>query len=221
MGGLLTLWIAVGSPLASLDGHLLVVHMVKHLLVMVVAAPLLLVGALPLVPLPFPRWRYGERVIRGLTHPVVCWLSAILAVMVWHMPVVFELGMRSTWWHHVQFASFLVTGLLFWWPVVQPSQTARWSRWSIPIYLFLATLPCDALSAYLTFCDDVVYASYRDASPALHAAALEDQRLAGALMWVTVTFAYLAPAVVITMQMLSDERAVLRPAVGDAVEARR
>jgi cytochrome c oxidase assembly factor CtaG len=71
------------------------------------------------------------------------------------------------------------------------------------VYLFLATLPCDVLSAYLTFCDDVVYAPYRGASSALHASALQDQQAAGALMWVFITFVYLVPAVVITVQILS------------------
>jgi cytochrome c oxidase assembly factor CtaG len=123
--------------------------------------------------------------------------------MVWHVPAVFELGMRSDWWHHVQFTCFLAAGLLFWWPVIQPWQQARWSRWSIPVYLFLATLPCDVLSAYLTFCDYVVYAPYLGTSPALNASALQDQQVAGALMWVCITFVYLLPAVVITIQMLS------------------
>ena len=204
VSGLLVLWIAVGSPIRSLDEEMLLVHMVKHLLVMVVAAPLLLLGVshLPLA-YPFLDWPPVARLTRALTHPVFCWLSATVAVMVWHVPAVFALGMRSQWWHLVQFTSFLAAGLLFWWPVIQPWQKARWSRWSIPVYLFLATLPCDVLSAYLTFCDDVVYAPYLGASPASNASALQDQQAAGALMWVFITFVYLLPAIVIAMQMLS------------------
>jgi putative membrane protein len=203
LGGLLALWIAVGSPLQSLDDQMLVIHMVKHLLVMAVAAPLLLLGALPLTPLKFLHRPLIGRLARALTHPVVCWLSATLAVVVWHVPAVFELAMRADLWHRVEFTSFLATGLLFWWPVLQPWGTARWSRWSIPVYLFLATLPCDVLSAYLSFCDRVVYASYLDGSQARTASALEDQQLAGALMWVSITFVYLVPAVVITVEILS------------------
>jgi cytochrome c oxidase assembly factor CtaG len=59
------------------------------------------------------------------------------------------------------------------------------------------------LSAYLTFCDDVVYMPYLGSSPASHASALQDQQAAGALMWVGITFVYLLPAVVITVQILS------------------
>ena len=216
LGGLLALWIAVGSPLRSLDDDMLVVHMVKHLLVMAVAAPLLLLGspyltlacALPQrfvhnALLPFARWQPVEGLARTLTHPVFCWLSASLAVVVWHVPAVFELGMSSPWWHHVQFTCFLVTGLLFWRPVIQPCQKSRWSGWFIPAYLFLATLPCDVLSAYLTFSDDVVYRRYLGASHTLTASALEDQQFAGALMWVSITFVYLVPAVVIAIRILS------------------
>jgi len=204
---LLALWIAVASPLRSLDGNMLVIHMVKHLLVMAVAAPLLLLGSLALPRSPVLHGLRVERLGRALTHPVACWLSATLAVVVWHVPAVFELGMRSHWWHHVQFTSFFATGLLFWWPVIQPwKNVGGASRWHIPLYLFLATLPCDVLSAYLTFCDHVVYASYLGASEALNTAALEDQQFAGALMWVSITFVYLIPAVVITMQILSPSR---------------
>ena len=71
------------------------------------------------------------------------------------------------------------------------------------MYLFLATLPCDVLSAYLTFCDDVVYAPYLRCITSSNAFALQDQQVAGALMWVFITFAYLLPAIVVTMQMLS------------------
>jgi len=139
--------------------------------------------------------------------------------MVWHVPAVFALGMRSHWWHLVQFTCFFAAGLLFWWPVIQPWQKARWSRWSIPMYLFLATLPCDVLSAYLTFCDYVVYAPYLSASPALNASALQDQQIAGALMWVCITFVYLLPAVVITIQLLSPEISTLKGTPASALRA--
>jgi cytochrome c oxidase assembly factor CtaG len=71
------------------------------------------------------------------------------------------------------------------------------------LYLFLATLPCDALSAFLAFCGRVVYPAYLNAPRRFDNSALADQQLAGALMWVCVTFAYLVPAVIITTQLLS------------------
>jgi cytochrome c oxidase assembly factor CtaG len=78
---------------------------------------------------------------------------------------------------------------------------------SMPLYLFLGTLPCDILSAFLTFCGRVVYPSYLSTARIWNLSPLQDQECAGALMWVWVTFAYLIPAVVITMQILSPGRA--------------
>src|SRR5258708_29387058 len=80
-----------------------------------------------------------------------------------------------------------------------------WPRWHIPLYLFLATLPCDALSAFLAFCNRVVYSHYRGSHQPFDLSPLGDQQCAGALMWVFVTFAYLAPAAAITIQLLSPQ----------------
>ena len=134
-------------------------------------------------------------------HPVLCWLTSTAVVIGWHVPALFELGMQSKSWHEVEHASFLAAGLLFWWPVI-----GRELRWSIPLYLFLATLPCDALSAFLTFCDRVVYPHYLHAHRLFDISPLGDQEFAGALMWVCITFAYLGPATVVTIQLLSPQR---------------
>jgi putative membrane protein len=191
----------MGTPLATLDQEFLTAHMVQHLLLMTVAAPLILSGD-PLIalsrrlPEPGPFFRNA---VRRVTHPVFCWLAGTCTVIGWHIPSAFALGMHSRAWHSVEHASFFVAGLLFWWPVIQPwPSTAVWPRWSVPLYLFLATLPCDALSAFLTFCGHVVYPHYGVA-----ASALADQERAGALMWVWVTFAYLAPATAFAIRILS------------------
>jgi cytochrome c oxidase assembly factor CtaG len=87
------------------------------------------------------------------------------------------------------------------WPSI-----ARWPRWGIPLYLFFATLPCDVLSAFLAFCDRVVYSSYLTAPRLFHISPLQDQQCAAALMWVCATFVYLVPAVVTTIRLLSPPR---------------
>jgi cytochrome c oxidase assembly factor CtaG len=186
---------------------------------MTVAAPLILLGApvivlwhaipkrfTPCVPGPFLQSPLVQRVGAIVTHPVLCWLSSTAVVIGWHVPQLFELGMRSAAWHNIEHFSFLLAGLLFWWPVVRPwPSLERWPRWQIPLYLFLATLPCDALSAFLAFCNRVVYAHYQVADPFFDLTPLGDQQCAGALMWVCVTFAYLTPAVVVTLQLLSPQ----------------
>jgi putative membrane protein len=216
--GVLSVWIAIGSPLAILDHKLLSIHMVQHILLMAVAAPLILLGE-PTLPLlhglprrfvqgilgPCLRWGPIRWVGRFVTQPIFCWIAATVTVIAWHVPNIFELGMHSNSWHSIQQISFFVAGILFWWPVIQPyPSVSRWPKWSVPLYLFFATLPCDALSAFLTFCDRVVYRPYllQHYRP-FGISPLQDQEWAGVLMWVAITFIYMLPAVVITIRILS------------------
>jgi cytochrome c oxidase assembly factor CtaG len=200
LAGLAILLLATCSPLAMLDEELLTAHMIQHLLIMLAAAPLVLLGAPGIV---FSRVVPAHPLLKGIgalaAHPAFCWLAGTVTVIGWHVPVIFEAARNSAIWHAIESTSFLVAGLLFWWPVIQPwPGRPRWPRWSIPLYLFLATMPCDALSAFLAFSGRLVYPHYLSA-----ASPLKDQELAGALMWTVVTFAYLAPAAVLTLRLLS------------------
>ena len=216
LAGVLLVWLVLGSPIAGFDHQLLSAHMIQHLLLMAIGAPLILLGVpggVLLHSLPKSLFRRAagrafqrDPVIRFrkiLSNSMFCWLAGTITVVGWHIPAVFELGHHSMWWHGTEHATFLIAGLFFWWPVVRPwpsaSQTARWS---VPLYLFLATLPCDALSAYLVFCDHVVYHAYLLAHPHPGLSALQDQQWAGALMWVGITFIYIVPAVGVTSQLL-------------------
>lgn len=215
--GVAGIWGAIGSPLEAFDDVSLTVHMVQHLLLLSVSPPLILLGwpALPLLhglPRSVGRFIVGpvsrsesfKRLARTVTNPVFCWLAAAFALVGWHIPGVFEAALRWDWLHELEHMSFLAAGLLFWWPVVQPWPSAgRWPRWSIPLYLFFATLPCDVLSAFLVFCDRVVYASYLSGPSLFGLSPLEDQECAAALMWVSVTLILLIPAIVVTMEILS------------------
>jgi putative membrane protein len=217
--GVFSIWLAVGSPLALLDEQLLTAHMVQHLLLMTIAPALILTGA-PAMPMlhglpqafvqsvvgPVLRWPPLQFIGRVLSQPAVCWLAAAAALVGWHVPAAFNVALQSEGWHIVEHSSFLATGFLFWWPVIQPWPSVPvWPRWSILLYLFVATLPCDILSAYLTFCDRVIYPAYLSASaPRLFGlSALEDQECAGALMWTCITVIFLVPAARLTLQLLA------------------
>jgi putative membrane protein len=220
VAGCITVWVATGSPLAALDHKLLSAHMIQHILLMAVAAPLILISS-PVRPLlrglpkgvaqRIPPESFRSLPLRGvgrtLTHPAFCWFAATVTVIGWHVPALFELGLHSDRWHAFRQLTFFAAGLLFWWPVI-PSwrNVSRTHGWSSPLYLFLATLPCDALSAFLTFCDRVVYRSYMDVRGPLSISPLQDQEWAGVLMWVFVTFIYMTPAVLITVRILSPRR---------------
>jgi putative membrane protein len=216
LGGALSLWIAIGSPLEAFDDLSLSAHMVQHLLLMTLAPPLMLLGE-PLLPLlrglpgwivrravgPFLRWAPIQAIAEILGQPAICWLTATAALIVWHVPAAFELALRSDVWHEVEHACFFTTSLLFWWPVVLPFPSAARSRWSIPLYLFLGTLPGGALGAFFVFLDRVLYPSYAATPLLLGMSPLQDQVVAGAFMWLFGMFAYLIPAILVTIQLMA------------------
>jgi putative membrane protein len=217
--GLFLIWLAVGSPLAAFDEQLLTVHMAQHLLLMTIAPALILLGA-PFMPLlhglprhfvqsflaPVFRYPPVQRLGRLLSQPAFCWLAATAALVGWHIPAAFTLALQSEAWHVVEHSSFLLAGFLFWWPVVQPwPSAAHGPRWFILLYLFLATLPCDILSAYLSFCDRVVYPVYLNTARPFGISPLADQQCAAALMWTCVTILYLLPAAILTIHLLAAQ----------------
>ena len=217
--GVFSIWLAMASPVTGLDHELLTVHMVQHLLLMTFAPPLIWL-AVPMKPLLHglpPRFGqvlsnlFGSAPVRrlgkNLARPRVCWLAAAGTLVGWHVPALFMLGFGSQVWHTIEQASFLTTGLLFWWPVIKPwpADSSR-SEWSILLYLFLATFPCDILSAFLVFCDRAVYPIYFSMPHPLGLSALQDQENAGALMWTCVTVVYLIAGTIFAARLLSPER---------------
>jgi cytochrome c oxidase assembly factor CtaG len=217
VSGLLFIWTATASPLSALDHEMLTVHMVQHLLLMTLAPPLILLG-MPRRPLALGllqrflqaiglRSESMQPLANVVTHPALCWFAAAGTLVVWHIPSVFMLGLRSQVWHGAEQTSFLAAGLLFWSPVVRPlSNRWKWPESSILLYLFLATLPCDILSGFLVFCDRVVYPVFLSAPRSFGLSALEDQQCAGALMWTCVTVVYLIAGAVFTARLLSPHR---------------
>jgi putative membrane protein len=217
--GMFFIWIAIASPVALLDEQLLTVHMVQHLLLMTLAPPLIWL-ATPVAPLthglprhfvqivlrPMFEWPPVQELGKALANPVFCWLAASAALLGWHIPPAFALGVQSGAWHIIEHASFLAAGLLFWWPVIQPwPQASQGQSLSIILYLFLATLPCDILSGFLIFCDRVVYPAYISSSHLFGLSTLGDQECAGALMWTCVTLVYFVAAAILTTRLLSPE----------------
>jgi putative membrane protein len=214
--GLGVIWIAIASPIAALDHELLTVHMLQHLLLMTLAPPLIWLAApaealscgLPgnlveglLVPLR--QSAAGMRFAELLSDPKFAWLAGCAALVGWHLPALFALGMQSAGWHLFEQASFLATGLLFWWPVVSAGASQR--DLSMILYLFFATLPCDILSGILAFSDRVVYPMYFSSSHLLGFSPLVDQQCAAALMWTCVTVVYFVAGAILTMRLLSPQ----------------
>ena len=207
LAGLFALFLALASPIDSFAALLLQVHMIQHLLLIVVAPPLVWLGA-PLLPVlrglpepvrhswvaPFLRSPLLRRCWAWLTQPAVAWVLFIGATWLWHVPALYELGLRSASWHYVEHACFFGTALLFWFPVVQPFPSRpRFSRWVIVPYLLLADIQNTILSAILAFADKVIYPHYAAGPRLWGLSALDDQAAAGVIMWVPGSLVYLIP----------------------------
>jgi cytochrome c oxidase assembly factor CtaG len=220
LAGLAAIAVALQSPLHGLGTQLLQAHMVQHLLLMMVAPPLLWLGA-PLLPMmqglpggirrawvgPIFAWPPLTRSFRWLVHPAVTWVAFMGSIWAWHTPALYECALASEFWHEAQHVCFLSTALAFWLPVVQPwPSRPLMLPWAIVVYLILADLQNTGLSAWLVFAERVIYPSYEAVPPVWGIATLDDQAAAGAIMWVLGSVAFLLPGAGIVGQILSPER---------------
>jgi putative membrane protein len=225
MAGLASIVLALVSPLDSLSARLLSAHMTQHLLLMTVAPPLLWMGA-PVAPLLLGLPRSVRRAVtralamppvrrvsHALADPVVSWVAFVVAFWAWHVPALYDLALRADGWHHVEHACFFVTAGLFWRPVFLPwPARSAWPRWAMIPYLALADLQNNALAAILTFSDRVIYPAYGARPPMWGLSPLEDQGIAGVIMWVPGSLAFLLPVVWLVATTLTGPGPVLRRA---------
>ena len=216
--GLLTLWIALASPLDIFSAFVITAHMVQHMLLMMVAPPLLLLGA-PLIPMvrglpvfaarefagPFLNWRVAQRAGHAVTNLFVALVLMTTANLAWHTPRLYELALASSAWHEFEHACFFIASLIFWWPVIQPwPSRAAAPRWAVVPYLLAGDVQNTVLSAILVFSDRVLYPSYAKMPRLFGLSAVQDQAASGAIMWVMGSLAFLVPAVILAVQCLAN-----------------
>ncbi len=231
--GWLLLVIALVSPLDALSSGLFSAHMLQHILLMQAAAPLLVLGATPAIlawGLP-AAWRQPllvrghagvgrlgiNRVWALLTNPWAAWLVHVFALWAWHTPGLYQAALENEALHVLEHLSFLGSGLLFWASVLAgPARTHLWVRL---ISVFTMALQSGLLGALLTFAPQAWYSSQSGAAPAWGLTALEDQQIAGVLMWAPAGVAYLIAAVgLLGSRLLAMEHEDL--AAGQALENR-
>jgi putative membrane protein len=214
-GGWIVLLLALVSPLHRLGSVLFSAHMAQHELLMVVAAPLLVLGR-PLVPfiwaLPM-RWRraVGDWATAApvqatwglLTLPLVAWTLHAIAIWLWHAPALFDATLTSELIHTLQHLSFLGTGLLFWWALLR-GHSGRLGRPAAVLYLFTTSVHTTVLGALLTFSSRPWYSLYGSSTAVWGLTPVEDQQLAGLIMWVPAGLAYLIAALVIAASWLNE-----------------
>jgi cytochrome c oxidase assembly factor CtaG len=195
--------------------------MLEHQLLIVVAAPLLAAGR-PGVPyllaLPWSwrrrvaRWIANDRwrrIWRALVHPGVAWALHGAALWLWHAPALFEAALASEAVHYLQHLTLLTTALLFWASIL-PRRTGGKARIVGAFSLFTTSMHSTLLGALLTLSPTVWYASYAEAAGPAARSGLEDQQLAGLIMWVPAGLVYLAAALALIGALLRDDGAPRR-----------
>jgi putative membrane protein len=183
--GLLTLWVALETPIDTISDHYLdSVHMLQHVLLGFVAPPLMLLGLSPrmagiLVRFPF---------VRAITEPIPAQVVAAGVMIAWHVPALYDATLRSESLHVVEHLMFIGAGLLLYWPMLEV--TSAYARWHMApviklLYMLVATLPQDGVALVLLFSREPFYDFYVQA-PRLVAnlTPLIDQTLAGATLMI-------------------------------------
>lgn len=213
--GLGLLLVAAVSPIGAYENALFSVHMAQHMLMTMVAAPLLMAAA-PVtlairasspgfrrqVLLPFLR----SKPVAVLTNPIVAW--SLFAVVLWgsHFTALFDAALRNEWVHELEHLLYLATACLFWWPVlgVDPS------RWKLAypariLYVFLAMPLMALLGMVLTSAAEPLYPTYAEVASAWGIDALADQRLAAFIMWAPSEVIALCVLLVVAGRWLRSE----------------
>ncbi len=190
------------SPIDTLgDTYLFSAHALQHFLLALVIPPLWLIGTPPRWAESVLRRPLIRRIERALACPPLAWSLGVGAMLAWHIPVFFNAALSNDALHVFQHLTLLVTGAIFWWPVLAPLESHRISPLPAIVYLFSACTACSLLGAVLTFLPPGAYPAYLD--PVDRLGLLRqirtgwgldprtDQQLGGLLMWVPGCLVYL------------------------------
>jgi putative membrane protein len=224
-GGLAALAVALVSPLDRVGSTLFSGHMVQHLVLISIAAPLLVYGrpAAPLL-LTLPgslrrqlRLEQGglpwvKRVTSLLLNPVLVAGLFAMVLWIWHLPNVYQAALINDSVHIAEHLSFLATAILFWTLVIGWGLERRLGYAPAVLLVLVTSLQSGALGAILTFAMAELYPIHRSGAAAWSLTALEDQQLAGALMWIPQGMQYLAAMAVLLWLAFGEAEARVRRA---------
>jgi cytochrome c oxidase assembly factor CtaG len=220
-GGWLALVIALLSPLHPWGRVLFSAHMTQHEVLMLVAAPLLVLGR-PMIPflhaLPSAWssalarlsntkvWRAGWLFITGA---FIAWVIHAVVLWTWHIPALFDLTNHNEFVHALQHIFFLFSALLFWWAVIHSPARAMGYGMAV-LYMFTTAMHSGLLGAMLTFADRLWYPSYAHTTQSWGLTPVEDQELGGLIMWVPAGLVYVFAGLALFVGWLreSERRAV-------------
>ncbi|MBA2667007.1 MAG: cytochrome c oxidase assembly protein [Trueperaceae bacterium] len=203
--GLYVLALALVSPLDALAHLLFSAHMVQHVLLMLVAAPLLVLGA-PLLPLLWALPRGARLAVIGAwsarpalragwhacTGPVVVWSVLATTLWLWHLPAFYQVAVTDRTVHVFEHASMLTASFLFWWVVLQPVGPRRIDGGTAVLLVFATKVQSATLGALITFVPAPLYPVYEGSAAVWGMTLMQDQQLAGLVMGTVSGLVFLA-----------------------------
>jgi cytochrome c oxidase assembly factor CtaG len=218
--GWLALVLALVSPLHAWGSMLFAAHMAQHEVLMLAAAPLLVLSR-PVAPLlrGLPRWCVRGLLMVGrwttwrtfwavITDLFVAWLLHAVILWMWHLPSLFDATATSDLVHAAQHLSFFLSALLFWWAALHERPRAAGFGLAV-LYMFTTAVHSGALGAIVTFANSSWYASYSQTTRAWQLTPLEDQQLGGLIMWIPACSTYIIAGLCLMAAWLrSSERRV-------------
>ena len=205
---MLLLWAALESPIDPLaDGHLQSVHMVQHVLLGVLAPPLLLLGLSPSMAATVAGWP----LVRAVTEPIPAQVAGAAVMVAWHIPALYDATLASEAVHIFEHLTFIAGGAILWWPVLDATSAQSRHRLGEPgklAYLLIATIPQDGVALVLQFSRVLFYPFYGEPGHALAGwDAVIDQNVAGTVLQLLGKTSFLVAAVVLFWRWVAAEQA--------------
>ena len=181
--GVTTMFLALVSPLDTAADRLLSMHMLQHVFLTTIGPPLVLLGLPPgLLSSVFRNVR-ALMTARMVFHPVVTATLFVVNMWFWHLPPVYELALENVWAHVTMHVAFMATGVLFWWPVIQPApEVGRVGDGARLLYLFATGMPMALLAVMFFASGNVIYDYYERPDPLWGFDPMDDQQVAGLIM---------------------------------------
>jgi putative membrane protein len=202
--GLLAILFALGSPLDEQANQLFAIHMVQHLLLILAAGPLLILG-LPLAAFAWAAPEPWRPVLRTLRHldplgrPAAAFTLHSLALWLWHVPRFYDAALANPALHVLEHVSFLGSAVLFWWSLLRGGRAGYGMA---VLFVFALALQSTVLGALLTFAGGVWYTGHLATTAAWGVSPADDQQLAGLIMWIPGGAIYLASALALFVAWL-------------------
>jgi putative membrane protein len=185
-GALVLIFLSLNGWLHDLsDYYLFSAHMVQHLLLTLIAPPLLIMGTPGWMLRPALRWPVVGPFARWVTTAPRCFLIFNAVLAVWHLPPMYEFAMEHHNIHIVQHLCFMVAATLMWWPILSPlPELPRLSYPTQMLYLFLMSIPMSLIAICIGYADHILYPAYASAPRIWGITPLQDQLIGALIMWV-------------------------------------